>query len=177
MEAKDFAARQKQLKQQVQRISEDLRRCITLTRSLARGLAPVTLKADGLMEGLKELAVRATAPGRVECVFECTAPVLCEDSQTTGHLYRIAQEAVNNALKHAGAQRITVKLSRGNGALQLEIKDDGRGLPKTRPSHSGMGLEIMRHRANVLGATLEVDSRPGGGVIVTCTLALKEDER
>jgi PAS domain S-box-containing protein len=177
VDAKDFAARRKQLKQQVQRISEDLRQCITLTRSLARGLAPVTLKAGGLMEGLKELAIRAAAPGRVECRFECTTPVPFEDSQTTGHLYRIAQEAVNNALKHARAQRIIVKLSRGHGALQLEIQDDGRGLPKTWKSNSGMGLEIMRHRANVIGAALAVDSRPGGGVTVTCRLALKEDER
>jgi signal transduction histidine kinase len=177
MDGKDFAAQQKQLKQQVERIGQDLRQCITLTRSLARGLAPVPLKADGLMEGLKELAIRAAAPGRVECRFECTAPVLFEDSQTTGHLYRIAQEAVNNALKHAGAQRITVKLSRRPGMLQLEIKDNGRGLPKSRQSKLGMGLGIMRHRANVIGATLEMDSRPAGGVTVTCTLPMMEHER
>jgi signal transduction histidine kinase len=174
--SKDFAARQKQLKQQAERISRDLRECIALTRSLARGLAPVTPTPDGLMEGLKELATRATAPGQVECRFECAGLVLLEDSQTTGHLYRIAQEALNNALKHADARRITVKLSRASGALRLQVKDDGRGLPKAQKCNSGMGLEIMRHRAHVIGASLEVDSRPGGGVTITCTLPMNEDE-
>jgi len=174
--SKDFAARQKRLKQQVERIGQDLRECIALTRSLARGLAPVTPTPDGLMEGLKELATRATAPGLVECRLECSNPVLLEDSQTTGHLYRIAQEAVNNALKHAGAKRIAVKLSCSNGALQLQIQDDGRGLPRRQNSNSGLGLEIMRHRAHVIGASLEVDSRPNEGVTVTCTLPLDEHE-
>jgi signal transduction histidine kinase len=102
--------------------------------------------------------------------------VLIEDSQTTGHLYRIAQEAVNNALKHAGARRIRVSLSRGTGALRLQIKDNGRGLPTAQRPNSGLGLEIMRHRAHVIGASLEVDSRSNEGVTVTCTLPLDEHE-
>jgi signal transduction histidine kinase len=169
----DFAARQKQLKEQAERISRELRECITLTRSLARGLAPVTPKVDGLMEALRELVTRAAAPGQVECCFECAAPVLLDDSQTAGHLYRIAQEALNNALKHADARRITVRLSRDNGGLQMQIEDDGRGLPRTLKPNPGMGLGIMRHRAHVIGASLEIESQPGRSVSVTCTLPLK----
>jgi signal transduction histidine kinase len=97
-----------------------------------------------------------------------------EDAQTAGHLYRIAQEAVNNALKHARARRISVRLAHEQGVLRLQIKDNGRGLPKRQSSKSGMGLEVMRHRAHVIGAALEIDSKPGKGVTVTCTLPLQE---
>jgi signal transduction histidine kinase len=128
--AKDLAARREQLQEQTRWISEALRECITLTRSLARGLAPANLKAEGLMDALNGLTQRTQVPGKVECCFNCPSPVTLENAQTARHLYRIAQEAVNNAFKHARTRRITVKLSQSNNTLQLQIKDDGQGLPK-----------------------------------------------
>ena len=151
-----------------------LRECVALTRSLARGLAPVNLKADGLTGALEQLAHRAHLPGKIECRFVCHDPVILDNTQTAGHLYRIAQEAVNNALKHARTRRIHIDLALEQGALRLQIKDDGRGLSKKRKP--GMGLEVMRHRAHVIGASLEIESKPGNGVRVTCTLPLKNHE-
>jgi signal transduction histidine kinase len=139
-------------------------------------LAPVDLKADGLMGALKQLVHRAGVPGKIECRFVCRVPVTLDNSQTARHLYRIAQEAVNNALKHARPRCIQIALSRAQGTLRLQIKDDGCGLHK-RKKKSGMGLEIMRHRAHAVGASLEIGSKPGQGVIVTCTLPLKNYER
>ena len=87
-----------------------------------------------------------------------------------GHLYRIAQEAVNNALKHGRPATIEIELARGKGALRLRIADDGLGLPKTKKPAEGMGLEVMQHRANVINAALVIESRPGRGVSVICTV-------
>ncbi len=172
----DLQARRAQLQAQAQQLSRALQECITTTRSLARGLAPVDLKADGLMGALKQLAHRAGVPGKVESRFVCQVPVTLDNSQTARHLYRIAQEAVNNALKHARPQRIDIALSRAQSMLRLKIKDDGCGFPGRRKKKSGMGLEIMRHRAHVIGASLEINSKPGRGVTVTCTLPFENHE-
>ena len=83
-----------------------------------------------------------------------------------GHLYRIAQEAVNNALKHSQAQDIVIALTRQRGVLELKISDNGRGL--TTGKNRGMGLHVMRHRASVIGAELTIESKPGKGTAITC---------
>ncbi|MBI3849961.1 MAG: PAS domain S-box protein [Verrucomicrobia bacterium] len=174
--ANDLTANRERLLEQARQMSQALRECITVTRSLARGLSPVNLKTEGLMGALKQLAHTTHVPGRVECRFDCRTPVLLDSSQTAAHLFRIAQEAVNNALKHARTRRIDINLAHDHDGLRLQIKDDGRGLPKRRRSKSGMGLEVMRHRAHVIGAALEIESKPGQGVSVTCTLPLNHHE-
>ncbi len=90
------------------------------------------------------------------------------DASVAGHLYRIAQEAVNNALKHSQAGEVVIGLHREGATLRLRVSDDGRGLPGT--SDPGLGLRAMRHRAGVIGAELAVESTPGKGVRVACTL-------
>jgi signal transduction histidine kinase len=157
-------------------MSQTLRESITFTRTLARGLAAVNLAADGLSVALKQLAHMTHQPGRIECRFICDAPVQMDNPQTAGHLYRIAQEAVNNSLKHARAQRITIHLTCEQNHLRLQIKDDGRGLPKRRKGRPGIGMAVMHHRAHVIGALLETESQRGRGVTITCTLALENHE-
>jgi signal transduction histidine kinase len=90
-----------------------------------------------------------------------------------GHLYRIAQEAANNAVKHARARHIVIRLGQTAGTLVLEIKDDGAGLPKGHATNGGLGLGVMQHRASVIGAQLTVASRRGEGVTIRCSLPLK----
>lgn len=170
--SEDLTASREQLQESARQMSRALRECVTATRSLAHGLVPVKLNADGLSGALRQLAHRASVPGKVECRFTRRAPVTLLNAQTASHLYRIAQEAVNNALKHARMRRIHITLTRDSGSLRLQIKDDGRGLPTRRKSKSGMGLDIMCHRAHVIGASLEIDSKPGQGVSVTCILPL-----
>ena len=172
--AADLAARRDTLQAQTRQISQALQECITVTRSLAHGLAPSVLTTDGLVGALERLAVDTRVPGILECRLVNDGPVTIADPQTAKHLYRIAQEAVNNALKHARARRIEIHLTHAPGALHLQIRDDGRGLPKRRKARPGMGLEVMRHRAQVIGASLEIASSPGRGVTVTCNLPLKE---
>jgi signal transduction histidine kinase len=110
----------------------------------------------------------------VRCKFDSPAPVAISDPQVAGHLYRIAQEAVNNAIKHAQAENVTIRLARTEGALLLEIADDGTGLPKgRRTARAGVGMGVMQHRANAIGAELTIASRRGEGVTIRCRLPLQ----
>ncbi len=168
------AAEHPALKRGLGRMGKLLREAIGQTRFLARGLVPVAPRPDALRDELRELALRTNALGRVQCTFACPKPVLIPDPFVAGHLFRIAQEAMNNAVKHARARRITLRLAVDGGALVLEISDDGRGLPRARLKPRGIGLRVMRHRANVIGAELEIQTQPKGGVVVTCRRPLQK---
>jgi signal transduction histidine kinase len=151
-----------------------LREAVAQTRFLARGLVPVGSDPDALQIGLAELAERTDALGRVRCRFECPKPVSVSDAFAAGHVYRIAQEALNNAVKHARAKEVVIRLHTTPTTLELEVKDDGVGLPKTRGSERGLGRGMMQHRAHVIGATLTTTSRRGEGVSVHCSVPLKK---
>lgn len=159
------------LKKQLDRICGFLREAIAHTRSLARGLSPVHLGSSGLAEALAELAARTSELGRIKSDFSCPSPVVVDDNLVAGHFFRIAQEAVNNAVKHAHARTIIIRLSQSNAGLLLEISDDGKGMPATPSPDRGMGLQVMKHRAGVIGAELQVKSKSGQGVTVACALA------
>ena len=170
---KEEAAGQPKLAAGLADLGKMLREAIAQTRFLARGLVPVGSDPDALQIGLAELAERINALGRVRCRFECPAPVAIAERFVAGHLYRIAQEAVNNAVKHAQAKHITVRLAEIDGEFVLRIADDGAGLPKAAdagPTRAGLGLGVMQHRAKVIGAELTIASRRHEGVVVTSRL-------
>ncbi|HET7536975.1 MAG TPA: response regulator [Candidatus Didemnitutus sp.] len=148
-----------------------LRESIAQTRALARGLVPVGVEPDALQMGLAELVARVNSASRVNCRFECPRPVNVADSVVAGHLYRIAQEGLNNALKHGQAKAILVDLKAEGGRLVLRVVDDGVGLARNQTSE-GVGLGVMRHRAELIGAQLRIDSRPGHGVAIECSLSI-----
>src|SRR6202042_7461 len=112
---------------QAENLSRLLRKSITEVRVLSHGLAPVPLEDDGLMHALHELAETTQRSTGVRCAFECPQPVRVPDSTLAGHLYRIAQEAVNNALKHAAPREIRIGLEQHAGKLGLGGDDDGEG--------------------------------------------------
>ena len=158
---------------QAESLGGQIRETIAAVRALSHGLAPVGLQDDGLMHALHELADSTERTTRLRCVFECPVPVSVPEAAMAGHLYRIAQEAVNNALKHAAPQEIRIGLERRNGAVVLEVDDDGDGLPE-RPARkgNGIGLEVMRHRAQIAGGSLEIGSAPAGGTRISCSIPL-----
>lgn len=164
----DIAERQPELFDQVDRIGAMLREAISHTRSMSRGLVPVKDEPDALWASLLELAERTTQLGRLKCTFDCPEVVLVANNSVAGHLYRIAQEAVNNALKYSRASEVVIKLARDGAALELKIADNGKGLSKAKSA--GMGLQVMKHRAAVIGGTLAIESKTGKGVTITCTL-------
>jgi signal transduction histidine kinase len=173
---KDDARKNPAMTKRLDTMGKLLREAIVQTRLLARGLVPVGSDPDALQIGLAELAERINSLGRGRCEFECGEPVLLADAFVAGHLYRIAQEAVNNAVKHARAKTVKIRLAQTDGELRLEITDDGDGLPKGRSSTrgGGLGLGVMRHRASVIGAELTVASKRGEGVAIRCRLSLKQ---
>lgn len=151
-------------------IARHVREAIRQTRLLARGLSPVTLESEGLMSALQELALNTEHIFRIACRFECSPPVPVRDQTVATHLYRIAQEAVSNAIKHGKATRISIELARQRHAMTLTIRDNGGGFPESKPEAKGMGLRIMHSRAGMVGGTLVTENDPEGGARVICTL-------
>jgi PAS domain S-box-containing protein len=140
-------------------------------RKLAGGLAPVTLETYGLVFALQELAAGVEALFHCSCRVSSHHAIHITDHAVAMHLYRIAQEAVNNAIKHGKAQQITISLAlQREGGVVLMVCDNGVGFPTGAAKRRGMGLRIMHHRARMIGAILEVQPEPDGGTRVTCTL-------
>jgi PAS domain S-box-containing protein len=151
-------------------IGELIRNATKQARALARGLAPVEIEPNGLMAGLTRLAANAANLFRITCTFECLQPVLLEDGTSATHLYRIAQEAIGNAVKHGRAKAVVVSLKQIDGELVLTIEDNGSGFNQEQSLGEGMGLRIMDYRAEMIGATLRIDSIKGKGTTVACRL-------
>ena len=150
------------------RIGELLQKALSHTRSLARGLHPVSPEQGGFTRALENLAAQSSELFGVKCRFECrdTAPIQTETAMM--HLYRITQEAVSNAVKHGKAENISLRLT----ATALTITDDGTGL-QAKLSGDGMGLRIMRYRAEMCGGTLSVRNGRIKGVVVSCKFPSK----
>lgn len=150
---------------------------ISRARKLARGLAPVVFDEHGLMSALQVHAAEVQDLfGGVSCRFQCAQPVLIPDGSMATHLYHIAQEAVNNAVKHGQAQNILIRLSASDGRGSLMIRDDGKGLVRPSLNHAGMGLQIMKYRADMIGGAVEIYSDEKHGTTVNCGFPLEGDE-
>jgi signal transduction histidine kinase len=161
----------RRLKKELDRLSGYIRSAITQTRSLAHGLTPFKVESGGLEIALADLAESTSASSGIRCRFRCASPIVVADQKTATHLYRIAQEAVSNTLRHSGARLIEISLRCEDKVLSLEVSDDGKGFGG-KPG-SGMGLGMMNHRAEVIGAKLDVKSARGKGTTVTCRLPVQ----
>jgi PAS domain S-box-containing protein len=153
-----------------------IRSAASQARAVAKGLHPVDMDANGLVAALKDLAARHSAKDEVQCHLRCSRPVPLQDNNVALHLYRIAQEAVVNALKHAGAKEIVIDLNTSGNQIDLSVTDDGRGIAQNQKLNGGMGLHLMRYRAGVIGGTLAVEQSDNGGTVVKCFLPIKEAE-
>ena len=152
------------------RVVELIEDGITLSRNLARGLHSVSRSGDGLMEALENFAASTSDLFKISCRFECPLPVLVNDVQTAQHLYRIAQEAVGNAIKPGRAKNIEICLEVQRGGKRLRVFDDGIGSPPFLPGGKGMGLKIMSYRADRMGAAFNMKGREPTGTVVSCFL-------
>lgn len=138
-------------------------------RAFAKGLLPVECDAEGLMSALAELAEETEASHGVVCHLECGTPATIADNFTATRLYRIAKEAVHNAVKHGQASEILISLDNAD-AITLRVRDDGVGISPAFAKNRGSGMQIMRHRCEVVGGRFEVYSGDGDGTTVTCTI-------
>jgi signal transduction histidine kinase len=144
---------------------------IDLTRTLARSLHPVEMQAEGILDGFRELAATTSDRFNIICQFESHPDLALSnlDAAANIHLYRIAQEAVRNAIKHGQGKHVFIRFEDENGDMALTITDDGAGISQNRRENQGMGLRIMAYRASMIGANFRIE-RLARGTRVTCKL-------
>jgi signal transduction histidine kinase len=162
------AAPQAKLAAEIQR---QLSAAMIEARNLARGIYPVTMERDGLSVALQGLVLAAKALTSVQVVFETDENVIIKDPEVAMHLYRIAQEALSNAMRHANASQVVMRLTREDHRLTVCVEDDGCGSGIQSPA-DGMGWRTMRYRANLIGAELDVTNSATGGTAVRCLLPI-----
>ena len=154
------------------KIARLVNEAINQTRELARGLPPVQSGSKGLMSALQHLASEVEELFDISCRFRVDEDVSIRNSDLATHLYRIAQEAVTNAIKHGQSRQIVIGLSHRPGKVILSIQDDGSGFTNRLRNKEGMGIRTMNYRANMIGASLDIQKNPTGGTVVVCTLPM-----
>jgi two-component system CheB/CheR fusion protein len=159
--------------------AEDVREIATLiqdageqARQLSHSLMPLEVHGNDLLEGFENLARRREEMTDVTCTFETHGSLPPLDPDIVSHLYRIAAEAVNNAIKHGDPDCVDLALHRDDGQLFLVVQDDGVGISEQAPDASTLGLNMMRYRANLIGAQLHIGPGEAGGTVVRCSLPM-----
>lgn len=158
----------------VKKLNRKLSEANRHVHQLSHGVMPVQVDAEALRSALEELAISTNTPPTVCCRFRCPSPVMAENNTAATHLYRIAQEAVNNALRHSQADQICISLRQSDDQIILEISDNGIGIDTSvrgvgaNGKARGMGLRTMQYRAGMIGGTLHVEHREAGGTLVRC---------
>ena len=152
------------------RLNALLEQAIELTRTLARGLHPMESHTGQLTDSFHELAASKSKHHPVDCRFECHPALSLLDATVATHLFRIAQEATVNAIRHGHAKHITIGLDHAGGKIALTITDDGTGLPENARKGEGMGLRLMAYRADLMGATFNAERLTPQGTRINCTL-------
>jgi signal transduction histidine kinase len=154
----------------VEELADLIRDAGRRARQLARGLSPVDRDEGGLESALEELASSTAKLTGISCSFVCPGPAANLESTVAIHLFRIAQEAVSNALKHGRAKTVVIALDTGDGACSLRVSDDGVGFPASITERKGMGLSIMHYRARTVGGGLEIQPNSPTGAVIACTI-------
>lgn len=152
-------------------IADGLHHSLKEIRSIINGLMPVPVQAEGLRNSLNELCRQTEERTGITCEFDCSEEMLFDDNETATQIYRIAQESINNAVKHAQADRIIVRFERRADSSVLQIIDNGIGYALEKLNSEGFGLRIMSHRSALIGANLQNYSHPGSGTVVHCTVS------
>ena len=152
-------------------IVENTKKAQTTMRNIINGLCPVSEDSAGLMSTLESMATAIEKLYGIKCRYKCLHPVYVDDYELSNHLYFIAREAVNNAVKHSRCSNIKLCLKMKSGFLRLEVSDDGIGL-KPDLITSGQGLRIMKYRASIIGADIEVNSKADRGTSISVIIKL-----
>jgi len=155
------------------RIHHLVQQTITHARDVAQDLATLDLKGDDWPAAFDGLARDATELFKISCQFETVASLPPLESNIASQLYKIAQEAVTNAIKHAKARRVRISLTNGSDAIILTVHNDGLPFPDLKGASPGMGLRIMNYRANLIGAALEIIGDGPRGTRVICTVPVE----
>ena len=143
------------------------------TRGIARGLHPVDLDSGNLMTALAELADDTRRLFNVSCTFKCNESIKIDDVEMAGNLYRIAQESITNAVKHGMASEINMSFVSSSNYAALIVEDNGCGISEDIDRSKGIGLRIMKYRAEMIGGRLDIRGGCENGTVVTCRFSVK----
>jgi signal transduction histidine kinase len=152
--------------------AEIVNRNVAIARDLARGFQPSVLDTGGLPAALRSLCKEAEQRHKIDCTLKLPKAVRIRNETIALNLFRIAQEAMRNATAHSGGDEIIICVERERDLVRLVIEDNGKGFRKKKGG-KGLGLHIMKYRANVLGGTLTISNRPTGGTRVVCEVPVK----
>ncbi|HUE14694.1 MAG TPA: ATP-binding protein, partial [Planctomycetaceae bacterium] len=166
--AQKLAANHNPQVETAQTIATGIQRALREVRSAVQGLVPVEVDASGFMVALETLAAQTQDRCGIECRIDSREPVQVDDNVLATHLFRIVQEAINNAVKHSHARQIIVRPESHDGQLSVTVEDDGVGIEEHSRQNGGMGLRIMQYRAGVIDAALAVRPTDAGGTAVVC---------
>jgi len=158
----------------VARITALLDNAITQARNLSHALCPVNLTGNGLGIALRELATSMSRGSQVVCEVDCSDALVVKEPAAATHIYRIAQEAVQNAVKNAEATRVLIALFQVGDTIQLRVSDNGHKPVADESQQFEAGLNIMRYRAGVAGGSLEAEFETEGGATISCSFQQKE---
>ena len=164
----------KQAQQVSQRLLEGLEVAKRHVHELSHGILPVQIDAEGLRTALEQLADATNATGSVRCRFETRGAIAVLDNTAATHMFRIVQEALNNAVRHGQADEIQISITQNERQISIAIDDNGVGFNPDEPRHGrpseGMGLRTMEYRAGMIGGVLNIERRAQGGMRVKCTV-------
>jgi len=149
-------------------IGQQVIQALSQTRNLARGLFPVEVEVHGLQAALQELAATAEERFDITCSLECDDGIRIDDESDATHLFRLAQEAISNSVKHGKAKAVGIALKDLGDRLELSIVDNGIGFVVPGPGQKGLGLRIMNYRAQKVDGELEIGCGPTCGTVVRC---------
>ncbi len=167
--AKKLADRSPAEAEYAQEIVQNANEAIAHTRTLAQGLWPISVTAESLCEGLYGLADEVAKNPGVVCEVYLEREHGIRDDAVAAHLFRIAQEAVSNALRHGDPRHLLIHLDSQPGGFRLRVRNDGNSFAGESVNGKGLGLRTMRYRAGIIGANLQVLPVPGGGTEVICS--------
>lgn len=153
-----------------EKLARGIKRCLSQVRSVARGLNPIDVSADGLRSALMDMAAQVESLYEIRCHLEFDAETKLHDHHMATQLFRIAQEATTNAIKHGQAANVHIQLRIVESELVLSILDDGQGFQQPLSDSSGIGLKTMSYRAGVIGGRLEISAGESRGVRIRCRL-------
>jgi signal transduction histidine kinase len=154
-------------------IQEFLKQTIVEARNLARGIFPVQVETEGLVPALNGLMLKLGFGRECTMQFDSSGEVDVQDAAVAVHLYRIAQEAVSNALRHSGATQVALRMDRDGSGVRLSVRDNGCGFLPGADKLEGIGLRTMRYRAQLIGAQFAIRREPTGGTTIDCVCPVK----
>lgn len=173
--AQSLSKEEHPLAEQAEEITSLIREADQYARELARGLVPVEFGSEGLTAALDRLASHAEKLFGIKCSFKSKGKLVLDDTTHVTHLYRIAQEAVSNAVKHGYATEVSIHLVVSKTHIRLMIEDNGSGFINNWDEKGGLGVRIMQFRAGLIGANLEISDAKKRGARITCTIPILEE--